>query len=275
MDRFKIGLSHISLQVYLDDLVIRSSTFEDHLKDLEQVFRRFHDFQLRINRAKCRFACSTIGFGHVLTPDRITMDPNKIQAIVDLPVPTQVKDLLRFLQICSWYRRFIANFASITKPLKNLTRKNTPWKWGTTEQDAYDKLKICLITDPILKQADESEPSTIKSDASSYAIGAVLVQGEGATEHPIEYPSLLLTSAERNYASTEREALAIVWAISKFRGYIENSETIVITDHRPLKWLLGLKTPTGRLARWALQLQPYNLRVLYYSSRFHISTTMC
>lgn len=100
-----------------------------------------------------------------------------------------------------------------------------------------------------MAQADETKPYIIKTDASNYAIGAVLVQGKGEQEHPIEYASRLLNQAERNYTTTEREALAIVWAINKFRGYIEGTQTTVCTDHQALKWLMSLKSPTGRLAR--------------------------
>lgn len=110
--------------------------------------------------------------------------------------------------------------------MTNLTKKKAVGKWNKTEQDAFQKLKHYLVTTPVLKQADESQPFTIKTDYSAYALGAVLVQGEGEMEHPIEYASRLLTSAERNYSTTER-----VWVINKFRGYIEGSDVIVVTDH--------------------------------------------
>jgi hypothetical protein len=135
-------------------------------------------------------------------------------------------------------------------------------------------LKTLLTTAPILKQADERLPFVVKTDASSYAIGAVLVQGEAAEEHPVEYASRLLTAAEQNYSTTEREALAVIWALNKFRGYIESSPVTVVTDHQALRWLLSLKSPSGRLARWALQLQPYALEIKYAPGRTNFVADM-
>ena len=151
----------------------------------------------------------------------------------------------------------------ISRPLSNLLKKNAPWEWGPAQQEAFCSLKNCLTTAPILRQADHTKPFTLRTDASSLAIGAALLQGEENEELPVEYASRLLTTAEKNYTTTEREALAIVWAIGRFRGYIEENSIVVITDHQPLRWLMTLKSPTGRLARWALQLQPYNLTIRY------------
>ncbi|GFX15917.1 retrovirus-related Pol polyprotein from transposon 17.6 [Trichonephila clavipes] len=127
---------------------------------------------------------------------------------------------------------------------------------------------------PVLKQADGTKPYIIRTDASNYALGAVLLQGEGSDEHPIEYASRLLTPAERNYSTTEREALAVVWALKKFRGYIEGTEITVASDHQPLKWLLNLKSPTGRLARWALEIQSFNLKVQYIPGNANVVADM-
>lgn len=119
----------------------------------------------------------------------------------------------------------------------------------------------------MLRQADGSKGFIIKSNPSSYAIGAVLVQGEGLEEHPVEYASRLLLPAERNYSAAEREALAVVWAVTKFRQYIERREISVVTDHQALKWSMTLKSPPGRLARWAMELQHYNLIIQYTLGR--------
>ncbi|GFU31156.1 retrovirus-related Pol polyprotein from transposon 297 [Trichonephila clavipes] len=133
----------------------------------------------------------------------------------------------------------------IATPLSNLSNKSTAWKWSEIEQQAFQTLKQCLITPPILRQVDPKKPFIIRTDASSYALGAVLLQGESPTdEQPVEYASRLLSSAEKNYSTTEREALAVVWALSKFRGYIEGAEITVASDHQPLKWLMNLTSPT-------------------------------
>ena len=271
MDCFKNGLPNTTLLVYLDDLIVTSGTFEQHLKDLERVFLRLRKLNLRANREKCKFGCSEVKYlGHILTKKGIQMDPSKVATILELPHPNNLKNLLSFVQTCSWYRRFIPNFAQISQPLTLLSKKNVKWNWGSEQSDAFNVLKQLLTSAPILKQADENKPFILKTDASGYAIGAVLVQGEGADEHPIEYASRLLKSAECNYSTIEREALAVVWAVEKFRGYIEGSDTTVVTDHQPLKWLMTLKSPTGRLARWALSLQPFNITIKYSPGRSNV-----
>ncbi|GFV09033.1 retrovirus-related Pol polyprotein from transposon 17.6 [Trichonephila clavipes] len=189
-----------------------------------------------------------------------------------------MKQLQAFLQTCSWYRKFIANFSEIARPLSNLTKKKASWKWSEGEEKAFQTLKPCLVSPPILKQADFSKPVFLKlwglkfenhcskpflirTDASNYALRAVLLQGEDKEEHPVEFASRLLNPAERNYSTTERKGLAVVWTLIKFRGYIDGANITVAYDHQPLRWLMKLKSPTGRLARWALQLQSFNLNM--------------
>ncbi|GBN61176.1 Transposon Tf2-8 polyprotein [Araneus ventricosus] len=188
--------------------------------------------------------------------------------------PKNVKQVQSFLQTCSWYRNFISNFAEKSRPLNNLAKKNAPWKWEEEEQKAFNTLIQCLTTAPILKQVDDTKPFIIRTHASNYAIGAVLLQGSGAEEYPIEYASRLLNSAERKYSTTEREALAVVWALIKFRGYVEGSKITVASDHQPLKWLMGLKSSSGRLARWALQFQSFNLKIEYIPGKANVLAGM-
>ncbi|GFU59021.1 retrovirus-related Pol polyprotein from transposon 297 [Trichonephila clavipes] len=204
----------------------------------------------------------------------IEVDPEKVASILDIPPRKNVKELQSFLQTCSWFRRYIQDFAKISRPLSYLTKKKVKWQWGFDQQNAFQTLKNSLTTPPVLKQADGTKPYIIQTDASNYALGAVLLQGEGSDEHPIEYASRLLTPAERNYSTTEREALAVVWALKKFRGYIEGTEITVASDHQPLKWLLNLKSPTGRLARWALEIQSFNLKVQYIPGKANVVGNM-
>lgn len=271
MDRFRISLNHIKLMAYLDDLIVMSATFEDHLKDLQEVFTKLKKYNLIANREKCKFCCQKVKYlGHYITADGLQPDPDKISAIMDMPPPRNIKHLLSFIQMCSWYRRFIPGFAKVAEPLTRLTKKNATWQWEKEQVDAYAKLRELLVTPPVLTQADHTKPYTVKTDASNYALGAVLVQGEGENEHPVEYASRLLTKSERNYSTTEREALAVVWAVGKFRGYIEGGKITILTDHQALRWLMSLKSPTGRLARWALLLQPYDISIKYISGRINI-----
>lgn len=271
IDKFRNGLPNILILAYLDDIIICSKDLGSHISDLKQIFERLKMFGFHLNREKCFFCKPVIKYlGHILTTKGLKPDPEKTKAIMERPKPRNPKEVLSFLQTCSWYRRFIPSFANVSKPLSDLIKKNAIWRWSEREQSAFDTMKNLLSSPPILKQVDENLPFILKTDASNYALGAVLVQGEKEEEHIIEYASRLLLVAEKNYSTTEREALAVVWAVQKFRGYIEGSEVLVLTDHQPLKWLFSLKSPTGRLARWALQLQTFNIRFEYTPGRQNI-----
>lgn len=178
IDRLKVSLNGLVLFAYLDDIILCSLSFEEHIKELNRLFDRLREFNLKANIDKCSFACNEVKYlGHILTPNGIMVDPQKIMSIVARNPPKNVKELLSFLQTCSWYRRFVPKFADISKPLSQLTKKNATWSWKEPQQTAFDELKRLLTTPPILKQADENLPFTLKTDASGYALGAVLIQG--------------------------------------------------------------------------------------------------
>jgi hypothetical protein len=271
IDNFRNSLKDVLVLSYLDDIIILSETFEKHLDDLGNVLSKLREFKLHANREKCNFACNRVKYlGHYITHSGLEVDPDKVAAIQNLPPPRNLKQVQSFLQTCSWYRRFVPNFSDIARPLSNLTKKNVSWKWEEEEENAFKTLKCCLISPPVLRQNDQNKPYILRTDASSYALGAVLLQGEGAEEHPIEYASRLLNDAERNYTTTEREALAVVWALNKFRGYIEGQDITVASDHQPLRWLMSLKSPTGRLARWALQVQSFAPKMEYIPGKANV-----
>ncbi|GBM20387.1 Retrovirus-related Pol polyprotein from transposon 17.6 [Araneus ventricosus] len=264
IDKFRAGLKNVFALSYLDYIIILSETFDQHINDLQIVFERLSLFKLHAKREKCHFACDRVKYlCYWITANGIEVDQEKVAAIQKIPVPTNVKEVQSFLQTCSWFRRYVPNFANIARPLSNLTKKNVQWIWCPEQQEAFKNSSKSLITPPVLKQADGSKPFRSRTDASSYALGAALTQGEGPEEHVIEYASRLLIPAERNYSTTEREALAVVWALEKFRGYVENQEIMIASDHQPLKWLMSIKSPSGRLARWALQIQSFNPKIEY------------
>ncbi|GFX74287.1 transposon Tf2-9 polyprotein [Trichonephila clavipes] len=144
-----------------------SPTFKQHLADLEAVFKRLMDFKLRANREKCQFFCSRVNYlGLWITPQGIEVDHEKTSPTLGIPPPKNVKQLQSFLQTCSWYRKFIANFSEIARPLSNLTKKKAFWKWSEEEKKAFQTLNQCLVSPPILKQADFSKPFLIKTNAT-------------------------------------------------------------------------------------------------------------
>lgn len=272
MDRMRSGLKDVCVLTYLDDILVISQDLDRHLDDLQQVFDRLRLFNLKANRDKCVFARERITYlGHVISAQGIEPDPSKVEAVVSMKPPKNLKELKTFLQTCSWFRKFIPQFSEVARSLTDLTKKDRRWQWGETENKAFEELKLRLSTSPVLRQPDFNEPFILRTDASAFALGAVLMQGPTTTEErPIEYASRLLTSAERNYHTTEREALAVVWALEKFRGYVEGARVQVATDHQPLRWLLSLKTPSGRLARWAMKIQSYDLDIGYTPGRVNV-----
>lgn len=200
----------------------------------------------------------------------IKVDPDKAAVVANLAAPRDVKQLECFLRKACKYRRFIANYAGIARPLTDLLKKSSAWQWGIEQQEAFERIKSLLVTAPILRQADASKPFILCIDSSACCLGAVLMQGEGRDEQPIEYASRLLTSAERNCSTTEREALAVVWALGKFRGYVKSAKIIVRTDYQPLGWLMGQRSPSGRLARWVPMLREFDLSIEYTPRRSQV-----
>ncbi|XP_050559936.1 uncharacterized protein LOC126912319 [Spodoptera frugiperda] len=200
----------------------------------------------------------------------IKVDADEAAVVDNLAAPQNLKQLECFLRMSCKYRRFIANYAGIARPLTDLLKKSSPWQWGIEQQAAFERIKSLLVSAPILRQADASKPFILCTDSSAYCIGAVLMQGEGHDEQPVEYASRLLTTTERNYSTTEREALAVVWALGKFRRYVKTAKVIVRTDYQPLGWLMGQRSPSGRLARWAPMLREFDLSIEYTPRRSQV-----
>ena len=168
-----------------------------------------------------------------------------------------------------WYSRFIAQYSTIMVPLTNMLRKAQRWACGNEEQSAFEELKVALTKAPVLARPNFDLPFTIQTDASNYAIGAVLSQEENGEKHPICFVSRVLSKAERNYTVTEKECLTVIWAVDKLRPYVQGYEFTVVTDHASLKWLNNLKDPAGRLARWATALQGYHVNIVHRKGTEH------
>lgn len=261
---------------YLDDIIITTHTFEQHVDILSKVFLRLNEAGLTLNKEKCQFCRPELQYlGYVVDVHGLHVDPSKVEAILQIPTPSKVADIRRFIGTASWYRRFIPNFSIITKPLTELLRKNVKFHWTDRQEESFRKIKEYLISAPVLSCPDFELSFTIQTDASAYGIAGVLTQNHPTEgEKVICYLSRSLTKQEQKFSCTEREALAVLFCIEKLRPYIEGTHFTVITDHWSLCWLNNLKDPTGRLARWNLKLQQYSFDIIHRKGKDNVVPDM-
>lgn len=248
--------------VYIDDLLIVSATFEQHLVRLAAVAQSLRRANLTINVEKSKFVMKSIRYlGHIVGNGEIKADPSRVQAISDFPVPRTVRQVRRFLGMTGWYSRYISSYAAVAAPITDTLKKSDRFTWTAEAQNAFVHLKNCLSTAPVLTHADYSTHFYIQCDASMNGVGGVLFQIQNGEEHPIAYMSKKLNTAQKNYTVTELECLAAVLSIERFKCYIEGYPFTVITDHSSLKWLIGQRDLKGRLARWVYRLQPLDFKI--------------
>lgn len=249
--------------VYLDDLLVVSAEFSEHIRLLTEVARCLVSAGLTINVGKSRFCCRELKYlGYIVGGGLLKPDPEKIRAIEKFAYPSTAKQVRSFLGTTGWYRRFIHYYALIAAPISETLKKGKRFMFSEEAKSAFDKLKECLIKSPVLSNPDFNKIFFIQCDASDVGVGAVIFQeDEEGGEHPIEYFSKKLTTAQRNYSVTERECLAVVLAVKRFRPYIDLMKFVIITDHSSLKWLMSQRDLNGRLARWSLQLQSFNFEI--------------
>lgn len=249
-----------SVFYYLDDIIICTETFEEHLRITEIVANRLKSAKLTINLTKSKFCCTELKYlGYLLTTKGLSIDPDKITVIEEYPPPTSVTEVRRFLGMTGWYQRFIRNYSHIAAPLTELT-KTRPGKFKMTSDglESFQKLKHALTIAPVLVNPRFDLPFTIQCDASNLAIGGVLTQKWEDGEHVVAYTAQKLNKCQQKYMTCEKELLAVLVCIEKFRGYVEGAKFYVLTDNAAVVWLKNFRDPTGRLARWALKLQKYN-----------------
>ncbi len=255
--------------VYIDDILIYSTSLKDHVKQVRAVLRRLIDHQLYAKAEKCEFHQESVSFlGYVISAGGVAMDDKKIRNVVNWPQPTTLIELQRFLGFANFYRRFIRNFSTVAAPLTSMTKKgNQRLTWSPAAHQALRTLKERFTTAPILHHPDPEQEFIVEVDASSTGIGAVLSQRQGDPPklYPCAFFSRKLNSAEQNYDVGNRELLAMKAAFEEWRHWLEGAKHpfTVLTDHRNLEYLKSAKRLNHRQARWALFFMRFNFKITY------------
>ena len=255
-------LIELLLEIFMDDFSIFLDSYEGCLENLWKVLERCQEKNLVLNWEKCHFMVTQgIVLGHIVSKKGIEVDKAKVELISNLPIPQCVKDIQYFLGHAEFYRRFIQDFSAIARPMCNFLAKDVPFSWSQACEDAFDKLKTMLVSLPIKRSPNWKLPFEIMCDASDYAIGVVLGKREDKKAFVIYYAIRTLDSAQSNYTTTEKDFLAVVFALEKFRSYIVGSPVTIFTDHAALKYLLSKQDTKPRLTRWILLCQEFNLTI--------------
>jgi hypothetical protein len=254
------GLTWRSCAVYIDDIIVfEGQTFDEHLKAIEEVFKRLQKANLKLRTDKCQFAKQKIKFlGHIISADGIQTDPSKIEAVKTYPVPRNSKELKAFIGLANYYRKFCKNFSKIANPLNALFKKDAPFVWSDECQQAFEALKHTLITAPMLHYPDLNLPFKLYTDASTVSLGACLTQEVDGTEYVVAYAGRSLSNAERKMGITMLECLGLVYGVKQFDFFLRNNHFTAVVDHQALLWLLKQKEPIGKFARWVSFLQQYS-----------------
>ncbi|GFT88044.1 transposon Tf2-6 polyprotein [Trichonephila clavipes] len=261
---------------YFDDIIIFSQSWEEHLTHLDTIFQICKKENIKLKKSKCQFAQEKIKFlGYEITQGHYSPSNPNIETIRKLAPPKDVKELQRFLGSINVYQKFIKDYAKLRVPLNKLLKKDAIWNWTHECQEAYQKLKNCLISKPILKLYNSQYPCHVFCDASQESIGVVLKQQHpDGTLYPIAYHSRQLLKHEKNYTISEKECLAIIDALDKFHCYLHGSKFTIHTDHAALQWLKSVKHLTGRLFRWSLKFSQYEYSIVYIKGKLNVEADM-
>jgi hypothetical protein len=251
---------------FVDDLIVYSSSWDDHVRDLDKIFNVLRSNGITLNLRKCAFAQTTVKFlGYIVGQGEISPDPAKVDALRNFPKPERKKQLRSYLGFLNFYRRFVPNLAQQTAVLTEMLRKTCPDKlaWTNESNNCFKESLSLVSRDVILKIPKPDEPFVVQTDACMHGLGAVLGQIVEDNFEPVCFISRNLSKAERNYSVIELECLSIKWAVGYFHDYLYGNKFVIQTDHAPLTWLRQNKDKNSRLMRWALALQAYDFSIHY------------
>ena len=277
LDIILSGVRWQTCLIYLDDVIIFSKDIETHLKNVDEVLKLLHDAGVTLKLKKCSWFTKKVHYlGHDITPGKLAVAKAPAESFAKAVFPKNITQLRSFLGAANVYRRFIQNYAHVSKPLSSMLRKDVDIDWSSPTEDqlkAFEDLKSRLTTPPILALPKKGRPFMIDTDASNYQLGAALLQQQdekNPTEWlPVGFFSKTLNETEQRYSATERECFAVVWSVLYLRPYIEGTHFKIRTDHEALRWLMTLTDPSGRLTRWRLRLSEFDYEVTYRPGRVH------
>jgi hypothetical protein len=259
--------------VFLDDIGVYAKSLADHDTKIRQVFDRLRDSNLKLKPKKCKFLRKEVSYlGHVILENGVLPDKTKTKVVEEFPTPQTVKQLISFLGLMSYYRRFIPAFSRLASPLHKLLKKDAKYEWTNEQEHAFRSLKTRLISHPILRYPDYSREFILMTDASNEGVGAVLSQGEIGKDLPVAFASRSLNKTEKNYSTREKKLLAIVWEVRYFRLYLYGTKFTVVTDHIPLTWIMSVKDPGSRLLRWRIKLEEHDYEIIFKKGIFNTNT---
>jgi transposase InsO family protein len=257
--------------VYIDDILIYSQNEAEHMQHVRKVLELLRQHKMYGKISKCEFFKEAVEYlGHIISSKGISTDPKKITTIQDWPQPKNIKELQSFLGLCNYYRRFILDYSKVAAPLTDLTHKDTPYHWSDHCDQAFLELKKRMTEAPVLAIPDPELPFEVTTDASDFAVGGVLSQDQGQGSQPVAFTSRKMNPAERNYAAHEKETLAIMHALSKWRVYLEGRRFTVYTDHATLQHFPEQPKLSRRQARWMEKMQEYDFIIKYLPGKQNV-----
>ena len=270
MDLLMAGITYRICLVYLDDIIVFSRNLEQHLERCRIVFQRLRSAGLKLKVSKCNLVRDSVQFlGHIVSGEGVATDPEKIEKVRDWPQPRNLHDVKAFYGLCSYYRKFVQDFATVAAPLTRLMRKEDKFVWDDGCDEAFSELKNRLITSPILALPQPQGRFILDTDASNFAIGGVLSQVQGGLERVVAYGSRSLSKEEKNYCVTRRELLAVTDFLKKYRQYLLGRKFTIRTDHAALTWMRRTPEPIGQQARWISLVEEFDFDIEYRPGKAH------
>ncbi|UYV72082.1 K02A2.6-like [Cordylochernes scorpioides] len=252
------------VRLYIDDVIVYSSSFEQHVADLAAVLERLSKFRLRAKRAKSYFFRDSVEYlGHTIDQEGIKPLYDNVAALRDMPRPKNIRAVRSLLGMVNYYRRFVPNAGEVLDPLSNLLKKGHKFFWGAAEQVAFEIIKKVLTSEPVLVHPVPSRPFILNTDASGIAVGACLQQEVQGVVKPVAYYSKRLSGPETRYSTIEKEAYAVVLALQHFKHLLAGSSIEVLTDHKPITYNKGSDYKNARLSRWAEIIQEFRVTFAY------------